>query len=124
MTAGTGTDIVAVGRIATLIDRRGPTFLERWFTADEIAYCNARAKPELHFAACLAAKEAVFKALPIAWDGPVPWRNIQISQRERECPTVRLVGGILESATRAGIGTIRVSLSHCGTHAMAMAVAD
>src|SRR5215469_16801019 len=59
MTAGTGTDIVAVRRIATLIERRGLLFLRRWFTADEIEYCNAKAKPSRHFAARFASTAGV-----------------------------------------------------------------
>jgi len=124
MTAGTGTDIVAVRRIATLIERRGLLFLRRWFTADEIEYCNAKAKPSRHFAARFAAKEAVFKALPIRWDGPIPWRSIEISHPRQGFATARLSGSVLESATRAGVGVISVSLSHCDEYAMAMAVVD
>jgi holo-[acyl-carrier protein] synthase len=124
MAAGTGTDIVAVGRIRALIDLRGMMFLQRWFTADEIACCKAKAKPYLHFAARLAAKEAVLKALPIPWDGPIPWRSIEISRTEQGRPTVRLSGGILDAATRAGVGVISVSLSHCEEYAVAVAVAD
>jgi len=124
MASSAGTDIVSVARIANLINDRGPLFLERWFTPQEIAYCNDKTHPSQHFAARLAAKESVVKALRSQWDGPVPWLSIEILNDERGAPHVRLSGRILESATRDGVGTIRVSMSHCEEYAIAMAIAD
>jgi holo-[acyl-carrier protein] synthase len=119
---GVGTDIVAVGRIAALMRDRGAAFLERWFTAGEIGYCSSKAAPSRHFAARFAAKEAVVKALPMAWDGPLPWRSIEIVNDPRGVPSVRLSGAVLDAATRAGVGEIRVSLSHCDEYATAIAL--
>ena len=122
MYGGVGTDIVAVGRIAALMRRRGAAFLERWFTGREIGYCTGKAVPARHFAARFAAKEAVVKALPMAWDGPLPWRWIEIVNDPRGAPSVRLGGAFAEAAARAGVGEIRVSLSHCGEYATAVAL--
>jgi len=119
---GVGTDIVAVGRIAALMRHRGAAFLERSFTAGEIEYCSGKAVPSRHFAARFAAKEAVAKALPVAWDRPLPWRSIEIVNDPRGVPSVRLSGAILDAATRAGVGEIRVSLSHCDEYATAIAL--
>ena len=122
MHGGVGTDIVAVRRIAALMRDRGAVFLERWFTAREIDYCSSKAVPSRHFAARFAAKEAVVKALPMAWDGPLPWRSIEIVNDPRGVPSVSLSGAILDAATRAGVGEIRVSLSHCDEYATAIAL--
>jgi holo-[acyl-carrier protein] synthase len=122
VSGGVGTDIVAVGRIAALMRDRGAAFLERWFTAREIDYCSGKAVPARHFAARFAAKEAVIKALPMAWDGPLPWRSIEIVNNPHGAPFVSLSGAILGAATRAGVGEIRVSLSHCGEYATAIAL--
>lgn len=119
---GVGTDIVAVARIAALMRERGMAFLERWFTAREIEYCSGKAMPSRHFAARFAAKEAVAKALPVAWDGPLPWRSIEIINDQRGAPSVRLSGALSDAATRAGAGEIRVSLSHCDEYAIAFAL--
>jgi holo-[acyl-carrier protein] synthase len=119
---GVGTDIVAVGRIAALMHDSGTRFLERWFTPREIDYCLSKAVPSRHFAARFAAKEAVVKALPVAWDGPLPWRSIEITSDPRGVPSVSLTGAILDAATRAGVGEIRVSLSHCDEYATAIAL--
>jgi holo-[acyl-carrier-protein] synthase len=81
-----GTDIVAIDRIAALVDSYGQRFLNRWFTAGEIEYCMAKAAPSRHLAARLAGKEAVVKALP-PWDGPLPWRSIEITNDARGAPS-------------------------------------
>lgn len=122
MPGGVGTDIVAVARIAALMRDRGAAFLERWFTDREIGYCSSKAVPSHHFAARYAAKEAVVKALPVAWDGPLPWRSIEIVNDPRGVPSVRLSGAILDAATSAGVTEISVSLSHCDEYATAVAL--
>jgi holo-[acyl-carrier protein] synthase len=119
---GLGTDIVPIARIAVLMQARGTAFLERWFTAGEIGYCSGKAVPARHFAARFAAKEAVVKALPVAWDGPLPWRSIEIVNDPHGAPSVSLSGAILDAATRAGVGGISVSLSHCDQYATAIAL--
>ena len=122
MRAGVGTDIVAVPRIAALMRARGAAFLERWFTAREIDYCSRKAVPSRHFAARFAAKEAVVKALPVPWDGPLPWRSIEIVTDARGAPSVVLSGAILDAATRAGAAGISMSVSHCDEYATAVAL--
>ena len=72
---GAGTDIVSVARMARLVRTGGDRFLHRWFTGAEIAYCTSMARPELHLAARMAAKEAVVKALHGPADGPVPYAS-------------------------------------------------
>jgi holo-[acyl-carrier protein] synthase len=122
VTGGLGTDIVAVARIAALMRDHGMTFLERWFTAREIDYCSGKAVPSRHFAARFAAKEAVAKALPMAWDGPLPWRSIEIINDPRGAPSVSLSGTLRDAAAKARVGEIRVSLSHCDEYAIACAL--
>ena len=123
MPGGIGTDIVSVGRIAALMKSGGAAFLNRWFTEGEIGYCTGKTVPSRHLAARFAAKEAVIKALPMAWDGPLPWRSIEIVNDPSGAPSVSLSGAILDAATRAGIGEIKISLSHCDEYATAVAVA-
>lgn len=122
MCDGVGTDIVSVARIAALIRDSGPTFLQRWFTPLEIAYCSGKAVPSRHFAARMAAKEAVVKALPSGWEGPLPWRSIEVASEGHGGPVVRLSGGVRAAAEGAGVLGIRVSLSHCDEYATAIAL--
>jgi holo-[acyl-carrier protein] synthase len=124
MIAGTGTDILSVRRVEKLIEARGDRFLARWFSPGEIEYCMGKARPSLHFAARIAAKEAVLKALRAPWEGPMRWRSIEIVAGEGGGPAVLLSGAIREDAERAGISAIHVSLSHCGDYATATAIAE
>ena len=122
MLGGVGTDIVAVARISALMQARGALFLHRWFTEREIGYCSGKAVPSRHFAARFAAKEAVVKALPMPWDGPLPWRSIEIVNDPRGAPSVILSGAIRDAAMAAAVGGIKVSLSHCDDYATAVAL--
>jgi holo-[acyl-carrier protein] synthase len=122
MCDGVGTDIVSVPRIEALIRDAGAAFLERWFTPLEIAYCTGKAMPSRHFAARMAAKEAVLKAMPFGWEGPLAWRSIEIVNSPQGAPTVRLTGELLGTASAAGVAQIRVSVSHCQEYATAMAL--
>lgn len=122
MCDGVGTDIVSVPRIATLTRERGSAFLQRWFTPLEVEYCTGKAVPSRHFAARMAAKEAVVKALPFDWDGPLPWRSVEIVNEAQGKPVVRLRGDLLAAARQAGVGEIRISMSHCDDYATAVAL--
>jgi holo-[acyl-carrier protein] synthase len=124
MCAGVGIDIVSVARIERLVRERGGTFLPRWFTPAEIDYCAGKARPSRHLAARFAAKEAVVKALPADPEGPLAWRCIEILPVVGGGPRVRLTGAVREAAVRAGVGEIRVSLSHCDEYATAVATVD
>jgi holo-[acyl-carrier protein] synthase len=121
---GLGTDIVTVARIEELIARRGEAFLTKWFSEAEIAYCNAKARPAQHFAARVAAKEAVVKSLEFEWDGPVVWSSIEIVPGPHTAPRVRLSGRARDIARRRGVTEVSVSLSHCGEFATAVALAQ
>ena len=118
-----GTDIVPVARIARLADERGDTFLQRWFTAAELAHCRAKAHPEQHLAARFAAKEAVFKAVGGDSAGPVPWHDIEVLSAPGGAPAVRLTGDIAAAAAEQHRDDLQVSLSHCEDYATATAVA-
>lgn len=119
---GIGTDIVPVDRIARLVADHGDRFLRRWFTPPEIEYCLGKAHPGRHFAARFAAKEAVVKALPQLWDGPLPWRSIEIVPGPSGAPSVRLTGAFGRAAAGAGVRGVCVSLSHCDDYATATAL--
>lgn len=121
MCEGVGTDIVPVRRIEALMRDGGASFLQRWFTPDEIGYCLGKAVPVRHFAARFAAKEAVVKALPLTWEGPLPWRSIEIVSEPRGAPAARLSGPFGAAAAEAGAAGIKVSLSHCDEYATAVA---
>lgn len=118
----TGTDIVAVARIEDLVRARGDAFLRKWFTPREIAYCLGKFRPGPHLAARFAGKEAILKALPVAWTGPIPWRSIEIVNDPDGRPVVTVGGLVGVAARQARAYEFQVSLSHCDDYATAVAL--
>lgn len=114
-----GTDVVAISRVTRLLTAAGDRFLHRWFTPWEIAYCTARRHPSRHLAGRLAAKEAVAKALGKPWEGPLPWRQIEVTGDGAQ-PGISLHGWVLGLAPRTRFA---VSIAHTDTVAMATVIA-
>ncbi|MBE3582110.1 MAG: holo-ACP synthase [Thermoanaerobacteraceae bacterium] len=117
-----GIDIIEIERIEKALDRH-PRFLHRVFTSREQAYCGGRRRPGASLAARWAAKEAVFKVLGLGW-GQLRWKDVEIIVDERGRPQVVLHGRVAEVAREKGIAGIDVSLSHHGSMAVAVAIAD
>ena len=108
---GLGTDIVEVKRMEQFAQKPGA--LERIFTPQEIAYCQARKNRYQHLAVRFAAKEAVYKALPF---GGVAFKNIQVTNLENGRPVVSVAD------ERCRDLQILLTLSHTDAYAMATAV--
>jgi holo-[acyl-carrier protein] synthase len=119
MLVGTGIDLVEVERIARSIERFGERFLERIFTADEIAYCRARAASAESFAARFAAKEAGAKALGTGIQHGVSWKELEVRRLPGQRPTLHLSGRARTIAGQLGVQRVSLSLTH--TKALAMA---
>lgn len=115
MGMGIGIDVIEIERVERALERR-PRLRERLFTAAELAYADARARPGRHLAARFAAKEAVIKALGASRVGP---GSIEVVAGEP--PTVRLLGA---AAELAGGRQISVSLTHSRETAAAVALAQ
>ena len=124
MILGTGIDIVEVPRIRALMEKYGERFLSRWFSASEIEYCERMAKPHVHIAARLAAKEAAAKALRLPRGAPACWRDIHIERGDDGEPTIALGGEPRAAAERLRVTALHVSLSHCDAYAVASVTAE
>jgi holo-[acyl-carrier protein] synthase len=122
--AGVGVDVVSVARVRRLLDEQGERFVTRVFTPDERAYCEARAEPARHFAARLAAKEAVMKVLGSGTAAGFGWTAIEVAGGGDERPDVRLHESALALAERLGLVRVHLSLSHDGDMALAFAVGE
>jgi len=123
MILGLGTDLVAIERVAGLVTRHGDRFLSRVFTPLERAQCLRRARPEVHLAARLAAKEAAMKALGTGWSLGVRWLDLEIQSGGDTPPSLRLDGVARLRAEARGIRETLVSLSHDGGYALAVVMA-
>lgn len=119
MLVGTGIDLVEVERIAQSIERYGQHFLERVFTAEEIAYCRKKRNSAESFAARFAAKEAGAKALGTGIQRGVAWREIEVRRAPGQRPTLHFRGRALQIAEELGVGRVSLSLTHSGALAMA-----
>lgn len=120
---GIGIDVVEVGRIASSIGEFGDRFVSKIFTASERQYCELRARPELHFAARFAAKEAVAKALGTGIGKELGWLDMEIVRGENGEPSLLLTGAGKEFCERHHIVEIKISLTHAKEYAAANAVA-
>nr|WP_296739124.1 holo-ACP synthase [Mesorhizobium sp.] len=125
---GVGTDIHELERTADAIKRRGIRYLERLFTANEIAAGKNRRDAAGFFARRFAAKEACAKALGTGITGRVGWHDIEITRDGPGAPKIALSGGALRRAFRlAPKGTevgAHVSLATAGGMCVAIVVIE
>jgi holo-[acyl-carrier protein] synthase len=123
MILGIGTDLVAIGRVEDLLSRHQERFLNRVFTPAEQGDCLNRARPAMHLAARLAAKEAAMKALGTGWGFGVRWLDIETRSGDGTPPSLSWTGAAGARAAALGIRQTLVSLSHDGGYALAVVVA-
>jgi holo-[acyl-carrier protein] synthase len=121
--AGIGTDIVETLRIGQMIEKHGETFLERVFTAQEIAYCRDRKHATEHYAGRWAAKEAILKCLGTGWAKGISWTDMEITNDFSGAPRAALSGAARDRAEEIGITDIWITISHCRAYATATALA-
>src|SRR5262245_44412938 len=108
---GHGVDLVEVSRVEKLL-LRNDEFLTGWFTSREIDDLGLRAsRPEI-VGGRIAAKEATVKALGTGFTEAVSWQDVEIVTNESGAPRVMLTGGARDIATRLGVTSILVSVSH------------
>lgn len=124
MVIGLGTDLTEIDRVEKSIARFGARFLERVFTAGEIAYCQRKKGAGESFAARFAAKEAGAKALGTGISRGVSWKEIEVRREPGERPTLHLSGRAAERAERLGVERISLSLTHSRELAMAVVVME
>ena len=124
MVVGLGTDLVEIGRIERSIARFGKRFLERVYTADEIAYCMRKKSFGESFAARFAAKEAGAKALGTGISRGVSWQEFEVRREASGKPTLYLLGRAAELAAGMGVTRVSVSLTHAKTMALAVVVME
>lgn len=116
-----GTDIIEIKRIKESIESMQDKFLQRIYTANEIAYCESKNSAKYqHYAARFAAKEAVFKAVSHYLEGKysIEWRNIEMINDEDGRPRINFVNMEIKELKQ-----LDISVSHCKEYAVANVVA-
>ena len=114
-----GVDLVEVARIAATLDRFTQRFLERVFTAAEIAITGHN---PARLAGRFAVKEACAKALGTGIDGP-RWRDIECLRDDAGKPLLRLHGAARARAEALGWSAVEVSISTTQHFSIALVVA-
>ena len=115
---GVGLDLLDIARLERAIARR-PGLATRLFTAGELAYAAAHARPGQHLAARFCAKEAVTKALGLEVLRP---QEIEVVRDRAGRPSARLAGAAADRAAELGVAVV-LTLTHTATTAGAVAVA-
>jgi len=118
---GVGVDIIEIERVGQAIERSGDRFVRRVFSEAEAGYARSRREPARHLAARFAAKESVIKALRVPSGLGWLWRDIEVIRSDGP-PSIRLSGRALERASELGVASCHLSMSHSGTHAVAVVV--
>jgi holo-[acyl-carrier protein] synthase len=126
MIAGVGIDLVEIVRVQRMLDRKGERILSRLFTDSEREYALGRARPAMHLAARLAAKEAAFKALAGSDDARlIGWREVEVvSPRGGGIPALRFHGRADARARELGVTKMFLSLTHTDSTAGAVVVLE
>jgi len=120
---GAGTDIIEVKRVEDKLLRTGG-LKDRLFTAGEIAYCESKHRPALHFAARFAAKEAFLKAMGTGWSGGHKFSEIEVVNNALGKPELVVHGKVKEFCEAHGIAAMEVSLTHIKDVASAVVVLE
>jgi holo-[acyl-carrier protein] synthase len=121
---GTGIDLAEVARIREAVERYGRRFLERVFTAGEIAYVENKANRYERYAARFAAKEAGMKAIGTGWRRGVRWQDFEVRNRRSGRPELLLHGVAAEVARSLGVERIHLSLTHTESMAQAFVILE
>jgi holo-[acyl-carrier protein] synthase len=116
--------LAEIERIQHSMDRYGPRFLNRVYTAAEQAYCLRKHKAAESFAARFAAKEAGAKALGTGISHGVNWLEIEVVREPSGRPTLQFHGRAAEFAAHLGAARAALSITHTNTLAMASVVLE
>ncbi len=95
------------------------SLLSKIFTVKEIEYCLSKNNPAPYFTARFAGKEAVLKALAGVRKSKISvldYKKIEISNGKNNEPMVKINSRALKGCA------IKISLSHCGDKAVAVAI--
>lgn len=121
---GIGLDVVELPRARALLARHGERILRRMLTDEERAYLATLGDPAPAFAARLAAKEAIYKALQVLPGArPVGWREIGVRRLPDGRPEAQLTGRAAEVLAPHQV-TVHLSLSQSRDVAAAVAILE
>jgi holo-[acyl-carrier protein] synthase len=117
-----GIDLIECSRIAAVLNRHGPRFLDRVLTPTEQSLASRFRNPVPFIAGRWAAKEAVLKMLGTGVRGGITWTDVEIRTGELGQPLVHLSGLTRGIAESLGIREVLLSITHTRDYAAASAI--
>ena len=108
-----------------MLTRKEQRALDRLFTEHEQQYALARARPAMHLAARLAAKEATFKALTGSDEAKlIGWKEAEVRRGAEGPPSLHFTGRAAARAAELGVRTVFLTLSHTDDTAGAVVILE
>lgn len=123
MISGIGLDVIDLVDFEKTIERSGERFIQRIFTEREQEYCRSQPHSLQSFAARFAAKEAAMKALGIAGEEGLSWKDFEVLLSESGRPRMEIHGHAASRLRDLGVDALQISLSHSRSAAAAVAIA-
>ncbi len=125
MIVGVGFDLVSIARVERMLLKKEQRALDRLFTPHEQEYARARARPAMHLAARLAAKEAVFKALTGSDEAKlIGWREAEVRRGSEGPPVLHFTGRAAARAAELQVRRVHLTLSHTDETAGAVVILE
>jgi len=125
MIIGIGIDLIEVKRLEQAIAQYGARFIDRIFTAREVAYCEATTRRAERYATRFAAKEAARKAIGAATPlAALAWHDVEIISSTEGAPQLEFHGRAGELIKQLQVARAHVSLSHTAELAMAQVILE
>ena len=125
MIVGIGFDLVSIARVEAMLAAKEQRALDRLFTAHEQQYALARARPAMHLAARLAAKEAAFKALTGSDEAKlIGWKEAEVRRGEEGPPVLHFTGRAEARSKVLAVKTVFLTLTHTDETAGAVVILE
>ncbi len=122
MIYGVGIDLVKIQRIKNAVEKWGDNFLNKVFTANEIAYCYQKKNPYLSLSVRFAAKEALIKAVSSKVHASLT--DIEVISSENGKPRIRVSGKLKSFFDDMSLKDALLSISHEKEYGIACVVLE
>ena len=107
---------MSVKRVDGLLNKLGDRLKQKTFTSEEVAYCDMKATPAIHYAGRFAAKEAIKKCILSSGElSQIDFTAIKILNASNGAPIISPIKNLSYS-------DLKVSISHESDYAIAMAI--
>lgn len=124
MIYGIGTDMVAVARMAGLLERHGERAAQRILAVEEMREFNTKSDQPRLLAKRFAAKEALAKAAGTGLRDPVSLANIHITHSELGQPGLAFAPPLQDWLAARGIVRAHLSISDESDYVIAFVILE